>query len=66
MQAMALFWYNFDPTMTKDLTTHHAGCPVVIGHKWSESGNVCVCVCVFVCVCVCVCKCVCVSLFACT
>ncbi|KAL8581826.1 hypothetical protein ACOMHN_010200 [Nucella lapillus] len=33
-KGMALFWYNFDPKMTKDLDTHHAGCPVLIGHKW--------------------------------
>ncbi|KAK7093424.1 hypothetical protein V1264_007184 [Littorina saxatilis] len=33
-KGMALFWYNFDPSMKKDLQTHHAGCPVIIGHKW--------------------------------
>lgn len=33
-KGMALFWYNFDTTMEKDLRTHHAGCPVLIGHKW--------------------------------
>ncbi|XP_076472641.1 prolyl 4-hydroxylase subunit alpha-1-like [Babylonia areolata] len=33
-KGMALFWYNYDTKMMKDLDTHHAGCPVLIGHKW--------------------------------
>ena len=39
IQRMALFWYNFVPSMPDDpdLATMHAGCPVLQGNKWSES-----------------------------
>ncbi|KAK7487669.1 hypothetical protein BaRGS_00021088, partial [Batillaria attramentaria] len=33
-KGMALFWYNFDPAMKVDPMTSHAGCPVLVGHKW--------------------------------
>ncbi|KAK3757358.1 hypothetical protein RRG08_008745 [Elysia crispata] len=34
VKNMALFWYNFRPDHQLDYLTYHAGCPVVIGHKW--------------------------------
>ena len=30
----ASFWYNVLPSGYPDLTTQHAGCPVVTGNKW--------------------------------
>ena len=44
-QGMALFWYNFTPDMEQDELTTHAGCPVLIGQKWSKlSGPVAIAV----------------------
>ncbi|CAG5114579.1 unnamed protein product [Candidula unifasciata] len=34
VKKMALFWYNAKPSGELDYTTQHAGCPVVVGHKW--------------------------------
>ncbi|RUS90206.1 hypothetical protein EGW08_001987, partial [Elysia chlorotica] len=34
IKNMALFWYNYRPDHHLDYLTYHAGCPVVIGHKW--------------------------------
>lgn len=33
-KGMALFWYNVNPAMKVDTMTSHAGCPVMVGHKW--------------------------------
>ena len=34
---MALFWYNFTPAgALPNEDTNHAGCPVLVGHKWGE------------------------------
>ena len=35
-QNAALFWYNYEATGTIDLNTLHAGCPVLLGEKWSK------------------------------
>ncbi|PVD36758.1 hypothetical protein C0Q70_03748 [Pomacea canaliculata] len=35
-KGMALFWYNFNPAMKLEKSSFHAGCPVLIGHKWSK------------------------------
>ncbi|BFY98062.1 hypothetical protein BsWGS_01102 [Bradybaena similaris] len=34
VKKTALFWYNYKPSGEEDMNTRHAGCPVVIGHKW--------------------------------
>ena len=30
----AVFWYNTLPSGVPDMTTQHAGCPVLAGNKW--------------------------------
>ncbi|KAH8267822.1 hypothetical protein KR026_007840 [Drosophila bipectinata] len=32
----ALFWYNLDNWGNEDKRTEHAGCPVIVGSKWSK------------------------------
>uniref|UniRef100_A0A0B7BPV4 Fe2OG dioxygenase domain-containing protein n=4 Tax=Arion vulgaris TaxID=1028688 RepID=A0A0B7BPV4_9EUPU len=34
VKNMALFWYSYKPSGELDTDTLHAGCPVVVGHKW--------------------------------
>uniref|UniRef100_A0A0B7BN89 procollagen-proline 4-dioxygenase n=1 Tax=Arion vulgaris TaxID=1028688 RepID=A0A0B7BN89_9EUPU len=34
VKNMALFWYSYTPSGEFDTDTVHAGCPVVVGHKW--------------------------------
>jgi len=36
LQNAALFWYNYDGTGSIDLKSLHAGCPVLLGEKWSK------------------------------
>ncbi|KAH9502645.1 Prolyl 4-hydroxylase subunit alpha-1 [Bulinus truncatus] len=33
-KGKAVFWYSYTPAGEIDLSTYHAGCPVVIGEKW--------------------------------
>ena len=39
LQGTLLFWYNSDPSLDRNHLTYHAGCPVIKGHKWSESAG---------------------------
>jgi len=34
-QNAALFWYNYEVTGSIDASALHAGCPVLMGEKWS-------------------------------
>ncbi|CAL1544117.1 unnamed protein product [Lymnaea stagnalis] len=36
VKNMALMWYNLNPAGEIERNTLHAGCPVAVGHKWSE------------------------------
>ena len=33
-KGAAAFWYNLKSDLTRDVTTYHAGCPVIKGNKW--------------------------------
>ena len=33
-KGAAAFWYDLKSDLTRDKTTHHAGCPVIKGNKW--------------------------------
>lgn len=35
-KGSALVWYNLDVEGAGDPVTLHAGCPVIVGSKWSE------------------------------
>ena len=33
-KGAAAFWYNLKSDLTRDVTSYHAGCPVIKGNKW--------------------------------
>ena len=36
-QGDAVFWYNLHGNGSVDTRMLHAGCPVILGNKWSKS-----------------------------
>ena len=36
-KGSAAFWYNLFEDGVGDLSTRHAGCPVLLGSKWGKS-----------------------------
>ena len=37
LQGDATFWWNLKQSGDGDMTTRHAGCPVLVGTKWGET-----------------------------
>lgn len=35
-KGTAVFWWNLHASGERDLRTKHAGCPVLVGNKWSK------------------------------